>query len=346
MQPKNEGRAARDEGRELLRSPRSSTLTLSIVCPAYQEEECLRFFHAELSGVLERCASDIAVEFLYVDDGSRDGTLAIIKELAAKDSRVRYLSLSRNFGQQAALTAGLEHARGDLIVTMDSDLQHPPTVIPQLLAKWREGYDIVLTIREEDTRLSLGKRLTSRLFYWVLGLMSDVDIRPARSDFRLLSRRAVDGLLQMPERNRFLRGMVQWLGFPTAEVAFWPDARKAGHTKYTFRSLFSLASDAVFSFSRTPLRLSFYLGFLALGLSMLLFLFETLGWLFAGHHANFGIWLLDSTFFLGGCILWSVGVLGEYIGRIFDQVKGRPIYLLKDHSPEFQANSTSKREAA
>ena len=273
---------------------------LSIVCPAYQEEDCLPYFHAELVAVLDRLSSDFGIEILYVDDGSRDGTLAIVKGLADKDARVRYLSLSRNFGQQAALTAGLEHARGDLVITMDSDLQHPPAVIPQLLSKWREGYEIVLTIREEDKRLNLGKRLTSRLFYWVMSLLSDVDIRPARSDFRLLTRRAVTGLLQMREQHRFLRGMVQWLGFPTAEVAFHPDERKAGRTKYTVRSLMNLASDALFSFSRTPLRLSFHLGFLALASSMLLFLIEALRWLFAGHHANLGTWLLVSTFFLGG----------------------------------------------
>jgi dolichol-phosphate mannosyltransferase len=319
---------------------------LSIVCPAYQEEDCLPYFHTELTAVLDRVGADFAVEILYVDDGSRDGTLAILKGLASKDARVRYLSLSRNFGQQAALTAGLEHARGDLVITMDSDLQHPPAVIPQLLSKWREGYEIVLTIRDEDKRLNLGKRLTSRLFYWVMSLLSDVDIRPARSDFRLLTRRAVAGLLQMHERHRFLRGMVQWLGFPTAEVSFHPDSRKAGQTKYTVRGLFNLASDALFSFSRTPLRLSFYLGFLALASSMLLFFVESLRWLFAGHHANVGIWLLVSTFFLGGCILWSVGMLGEYIGRIYEQVKERPIYLLKDHSPDIEATSSSKREAA
>ena len=319
---------------------------LSIVCPAYQEEDCLPHFHEELTAVLDRAVAGFAIEILYVDDGSRDGTLAIIKGLAAKDARVRYLSLSRNFGQQAALTAGLEHARGDLVVTLDSDLQHPPAVIPQLIAKWREGFDIVLTIRQEDQRLGLGKRLTSRLFYWVLGLLSETDIRPARSDFRLLTRKAVDGLLQMRERHRFMRGMVQWLGFSTAEVTFHPDSRKAGQTKYTLRSLLNLASDALFSFSRAPLRLSFHLGLLSLVLSMLIFLAETLRWLFAGHHANVGTWLLVSTFFLGGCILWAVGVLGEYIGRIFEQVKQRPIYLLKDQSPEIQAASSSKREAA
>ena len=319
---------------------------LSIVCPACEEEDCLPFFHQELTAVLDRCAADVAVEILYVDDGSRDGTLQIIKGLASKDARVRYLSLSRNFGQQAALTAGLEHARGDLVVTMDSDLQHPPAVIPQLLAKWREGCDIVLTIREDDRRLGMVKRLTSKVFYWVLGLLSDTDIRPARSDFRLLTRKAVDGLLQLRERHRFLRGLVQWLGFPTAEVAFRPDSRKAGHTKYTVRSLMNLASDAVFSFSRAPLRLSLHLGFCALALSMLIFLVAACRWLVAGQETNVATWLLVSTFFLGGCILWAVGVLGEYIGRIFEQVKQRPIYLLKDQSPEIQATSRSHRDAA
>src|SRR5262245_56141368 len=243
---------------------------LSIVCPAYEEEEGLPFFHAELCRVLGELKDEYTFEILYVDDGSRDGTLAVLRRLTAHDPRVRFLSLSRNFGHQAALTAGLDHATGDVTISMDSDLQHPPALIPQLLDKWKQGYDVVLTIREEDKRLGLGKRLTSKLFYRVIRMMSDTDIRPAGSDFRLLSRKAVDQLKQLRERHRFLRGMVQWLGLPTAEITFTPASRKAGQSKYTFRRMLRLAGDGMFSFSIAPLRVALWLGTLAILFSLVL----------------------------------------------------------------------------
>ncbi len=201
---------------------------LSIVCPAFQEEEVLPLFHQELSRVLLTLADDYDIEVIYVDDGSRDRSLEVIKALAAQDPHVRYLSLSRNFGHQAALTAGLEHARGEVVITLDSDLQHPPALIPVLLEKWKEGSDIVLTIRQDDPHLGLVKRFTSRWFYRVMGLVSDTDIRLAAADYRLMSRKAVEALLQLRETHRFLRGMVQWLGFAVTEVPFQPAGRRAG----------------------------------------------------------------------------------------------------------------------
>lgn len=312
---------------------------LSIVSPAYQEEEVLPMFHRELAAVLARLENTFRVEIIYVDDGSRDHTLAVLKELAADDERVRYFSLSRNFGHQAALTAGLEQARGEVIISMDSDLQHPPAVIPALLAKWREGFDVVLTIRGEDERLGLMKRLTSRLFYRVMAALGDTDIRMAASDFRLLTRKSLGALLQLKERHRFLRGMVQWLGFPAAEVHFQPAARQAGHTKYTLRRMLRLAGDGLFSFSLVPMRLATYLGALAIlvGLGHALWFVGdrlagsstvTLGWTY----------LLVSLHFIGGAILCSLGILGEYVGRIFEQVKQRPLYVLKDQSRDHLAS--------
>ncbi len=314
---------------------------LSIVSPAFEEADSLPFFHEEIAAVLAPCAAEFDLEFVYVDDGSRDQTLEVLKTLARKDTRVRYLSLSRNFGKEAALTAGLEHADGDLVVTMDSDLQHPPAVIPQLLAAWRQGFDIVLTIRADDKRLGLVKRWTSRAYYKIMGLLSDTDIRPAGSDFRLMTRRVVDSLLQMRERHRFLRGLVRWLGYPTTEVAFTPDERKAGQTKYNFVRLLSLACDSMFSFSQVPLRISLILGMLVLAGSLFLGVGFVGHWLWTG--AAPGVWALVfmSTLFLGGCILWAVGVVGEYVGRIFEQVKERPIYFLKDQSPAGEMPMTS-----
>ncbi len=319
---------------------------LSLVCPAFEEEEGLPYFHQALISVVDVLEKDYDLEILYVDDGSRDGTLQVIQHLAARDGRVRFLSLSRNFGHQAALTAGLDHSSGDVVISLDSDLQHPPELIPVLLAKWREGHDVVLTIRQEDKRLGLGKRLTSRLFYRVLRLLSETDIRPAGSDFRLLSRKAVNALKQLRERHRFLRGLVQWLGLPTAEVPFTPQDRKAGQSKYTWRRMLRLAGDGIFSFSLAPLRVVNFLGLFAVTGSLLFASILGVRSFWAPESlANGWAWLLISLHFLGGLILLGLGVVGEYVGRIYEQVQERPLYVLKDNSWETSSPS-AKKEAA
>jgi glycosyltransferase involved in cell wall biosynthesis len=319
---------------------------LSVVCPAFEEEEGLPFFHQELGRVLDSLSHAYDCEIVYVDDGSKDGTLRVLRALAGKDARVRYLSLSRNFGHQVALTAGLDHADGDVVISLDADLQHPPDLIPQLLAKWQEGYEVVLTIREEDRRLGLKKRLSSKLFYRLIRMMSDTDIRPAGSDFRLMSRRAVDALKQLRERNRFLRGMVQWLGLPTAEIAFQPHARKAGQSKYTLRRMLKLAGDGILSFSLAPLRLASLLGVLSVGFSFLFAGILAVRSLWAPDSLASGwAWVLISMHFLGGLILLALGVLGEYVGRIYEQVKDRPLYVLKENSCEL-ASRQAVRNAA
>lgn len=306
---------------------------LSIVCPAFEEQEVLPHFHAELCAALAPLECDYDLEILYIDDGSRDGTLAYLRFLAARDPRVRYLSFSRNFGQQAALTAGMEHARGDAVITLDSDLQHPPHLIPALLEQWRAGHDVVLTYREDDPRLSYFKRMSSRAFNTVMHWLSETPISSSVSDYRLLSRKAVDALLRLHEKHRFLRGMVNWLGFRTTTVAFHPSSRGAGATKYNLRRLMALAIDAMLSFSKLPLRLSFFLGALCivLGIADGMYLIgrALLGGGFAGEHL-----LLTVLFLIGGSILGSLGIVGEYVGRIYEQVKARPLYLLKDASPE------------
>ncbi len=323
---------------------------VSIVCPAFREVEVLPLFHGELAATLADLERDYAFEILYVDDGSFDGTLEIIRRLARDDPRVGYLALSRNFGHQAALTAGLEHARGHAVISMDSDLQHPPRVLPLLLEKWREGHDVVITIRGDDLRLSRFKRFTSGAFYRLMGLVSDIDIRMAASDFRLLSRRALDALLQMREQHRFLRGMVQWLGFRPAEIAFQPDARKAGQSKYTFRRMLRLAGDGVYSFTRLPLRLAYYAGLLVVVLGA-----AHSAWLLGqglggGEPGPLALhYLILVSHLVGGAILCVLGVLGEYVGRIYEQVKGRPIYVLKEHvAPAAAARAVepTRRDAA
>ncbi len=309
---------------------------LSIVCPAFEEEEVLPRFHTELRAALAPLESEYDIEILYIDDGSRDGTLAYLRLLAAGDARIRYLSFSRNFGQQAALTAGMEHARGDAIITLDSDLQHPPSLIPALVEQWRKGHDIVLTYREDDPRLSYFKRLSSRAFNAVMHWLSDTPVSSAASDYRLLSRQAVDALMRLHEKHRFLRGMVNWLGFRTTTVAFHPASRGAGATKYTLRRMLALAVDAMLSFSKLPLRLPLLMGLLLIALGgvigAILLARSLLG-------ADFGVLQLTliSLFLIGGAILCGLGIVGEYVGRIYEQVKGRPLYLLKETSAQLPA---------
>jgi dolichol-phosphate mannosyltransferase len=307
----------------------SNPVILSIVCPAYNEEEVLPRFHGELTAVIERLGRSYRTEIIYVDDGSRDRTLDAMRRLAAQDRRVRYLSFSRNFGHQAALTAGMEAAVGDVVITMDSDLQHPPALIPELLEQWRAGNDVVLTIRG-DGGTGLVKRCTSRWFYGVMGLLSQTEIRAAAADFRLMSRRAVDALLQMRETHRFLRGMVQWLGFPATEVPFEVQRRAAGRSKYSIRRMLAFAADGAISFSRTPLRLLLCLGLLLTGIGTIGTAIGLAGWLTkGGAEAGWSV-VLGVVLLVGGGILFGLGVVGEYVGRIYEQVKGRPLYVTKE----------------
>ncbi len=306
---------------------------LSVVCPAYEEEESLPHFHRELGAVLDTLANRYDVEVIYVDDGSADGTLGLLRRLAASDPRVRYLSFSRNFGHQAAIMAGMESATGDVVVTLDSDLQHPPALIPTLLEKWREGNDVVLTVRQEDPELGWFKRLSSRWFYRLINRVSDTPIPFAAADFRLLSRRALDGLLRLREARPFLRGLVQWLGFPQAEVPFVPARRTAGTSKYNLWRMVGLSLDALFSFSKVPLRVATVLGLLATSVGLILAGVGLVRAAFGLPGADAGhTFLLVTVYLLGGGILFALGALGEYVGRVHDQVRARPLFLVKEQS--------------
>jgi polyisoprenyl-phosphate glycosyltransferase len=307
---------------------------LSVVSPVYEEEEVLPHFHRVLGEVLDGLADEYEAEIILVDDGSRDGTLALLRQMAADDPRVRYFSFSRNFGHQAAITAGLENARGDAVVTLDCDLQHPPSLIPVLMQKWREGYDIVATVREDDRTVGLWKRLTSRVFFRLMRLLSEEEVREAASDYQLLSRKALQALLLMGETHRFLRGMVNWLGFPTATVPFRVAEREAGASKFTFGRLTGFATDALLSFSKIPLRLPFFLGAAVVFIGLLYAVYGLARVIAAGEVLEPGwITVLATLHLIGGSILCSVSLVGEYVGRIYEQVKGRPLYLLKESSP-------------
>jgi polyisoprenyl-phosphate glycosyltransferase len=321
---------------------------LSIVSPAYNEEDVLPAFHTELITVLDTLESEFDIEVVYVDDGSKDATPAVLTRMALADPRVHFLRLSRNFGHQAALTAGLEFAHGDLVVSMDSDLQHPPAIILELLAGWRAGNDVVLTIREDDKSLGFFKKLTSRLFYIAMRYCSGMDIRPSAADFRLLTRKALDALIRMPERHRFLRGMVHWLGFSVAEVNFVAPPRFAGKSKFTFVRMIRLARDGLLSFSRVPLHASLLLAGAMLFLS---FLGTTIAWLLFRPDEPIA-WLLlaliAGAHFAGGATWIALLAFSEYLARIHEQVLGRPLYVVGLSSDELRASAVrqTRREAA
>ena len=305
---------------------------LTVVAPCYHEAEGIGHFHAALKAVLVGL-DDLTHEILFVDDGSRDTTLDQLLALAERDPCVKVYSLSRNFGHQVALTAGLDAARGDAVVMMDSDLQHPPELIPQMIGLWREGHDIVSAVREQTAGSTFFKRLTSAAFYRFINLLSDTPIVPGASDFCLLSRRAHRALRRFPERHRFLRGLLAWIGFKRALLPYHAPPRVAGRSKYTLYKMLVLAFDAAFSFSVTPIRLATRLGLVTVLLS-LCYLAYILFRLFLLHDLVPG-WasVIFVMVFLGGVQLVFTGLIGEYVGRVFEEAKGRPLYLLK-HRPE------------
>lgn len=323
-----------------------SRLKLSVVTPCYNESEVISLFYQAIKPVLAGL-SDLDYEIIFVDDGSVDDTLVLLNSIASHDKCVRVCSLSRNFGHQIALTAGLDFAKGDAVVLMDSDLQHPPSSIPELVVKWREGYDVVSAIRSNSQGGSWFKDFTSNGFYAIFNLLSTTHVPKGAADFCLLSRRACDTLNDMPERHRLLRGMVSWTGFKRAMVPYECAERAAGQSKYSIGKMVGLALDAVFSFSAQPLRLAFRLGIIMAALGFF-YLIVTVGYglivngLVPGYASLIGV-----TITLGGCQLAFIGLIGEYLARVFEEVKRRPIYLVKqlptgNFDPEVQSKSANE----
>jgi dolichol-phosphate mannosyltransferase len=299
------------------------------VIPAYNEAEVLPLLYQRLTTVMD--ALDEPYEMIVVDDGSRDGTVARLAAFAAADPRLKYLCLARNFGHQVALTAGLDHASGQAVVTMDADLQHPPELLPELIAKWREGFDIVYTERQNTADAGLVKRLTSRLFYGLINRASATQIPLNAADFRLLDRKVVDSLARLPERARFLRGLIAWVGYQQTVVPFEAPERAAGQTKYTLRKMLRFALDAVTSFSSLPLRIAGYCGFLASIAGFMLGAVTIYQKLFVPDRNLPGYTtIVVLILFLGGLQLICLGIIGEYIAKIYEEVKGRPLYLIRD----------------
>jgi dolichol-phosphate mannosyltransferase len=299
---------------------------LSVVAPVHNEEALVAAFHARVRAAVEPLGP---YELVLVDDGSTDASWQRMLEVAAADPNVRLIRLSRNFGHQPALTAGLDAARGDAVVTIDSDLQDPPELIPELVRSWRDGYDVVYAVRAEREGESAVKLATASVFYRLLRQMTTTEIPADAGDFRLLSRRVVDALGRMPERARFLRGMTSWVGYRQTGVPYRREARTAGETKFPMRKMVRFALDAMTSFSTVPIRLVTGLGFLTV-LFCIAYLAYTLYAKFASHSTVPG-WtsVVIVVLLLGGVQLLSLGIIGQYIARIFDEAK-QPLYLVDE----------------
>ena len=302
---------------------------VSFVVPVFNEEDNIHEFYRRLTKVMAPLPYDY--EILFIDDGSKDRSSQLVRELADQDPHVQGYVFSRNFGHQLALTCGLDQATGDAVISMDGDLQHPPEMIPQLLEKWEQGYEIVQTVRKATEDATWFKNITSRLYYKLINTMSEVRITPGGSDFRLMDRKAVDALDRFRERARFIRGMVNNLGFRTTTIEFVAPPRFAGHSKFSLKKMLRFALDGITAFSRVPLRLALYVGCVA-GLCSLLLLLHVIYVKYVVQDAVPG-WttLACAEFFLGGVELIGIGIVGEYVGRIFDEVKQRPLYIIREH---------------
>ena len=304
-------------------------LLVSIIVPVFNEAGVIEKIHARIAAVIDHLPHE--VEIYYVDDGSSDRTDAALEMIAARDSRVHPLTLSRNFGHQAALTAGLDHAAGDIIISMDGDGQHPPEMIPQMVELVKQGYDVVQAQRIDEGAAFSFKKITSEAFYWVINHISGTPVQSGAADFRALSRQALDALKAMPEYHRFLRGMIAWIGYSTVILPFHEPKRVAGKSKYSLGKMLRLASDAIFSFSLMPLYIGLSAGGLFIILALAQIVYVLALWLTGQYDKIVPGWssLMAVLLIASGIIMILLGFIGVYVGYIFQQVKSRPVYLIK-----------------
>lgn len=312
-------------------NPVTPIFLLSVVVPVYNEESVLGAMHQRLSRVMDELG--MPWEVIYVNDGSSDATLSLIRDLQQSNKNVALIDLSRNFGKEIALTAGLDHANGDAVVVIDADLQDPPELIPKLLERWRAGYDIVSAVRTKRNGESWLKKLTAYGFYRVIGYANAIAIPSDTGDFRLLSRRAVLALRQLRERHRFMKGLFVWVGYRQTSVTYERDARYAGHSKWGYWRLWNFALDGISSLTTFPLKLSTYVGLITACGAFLYGLVMVGRTLVYGNPVAGYPSLLVVVLFLGGIQLMSLGVMGEYLGRMFDETKRRPLYLIATYEP-------------
>lgn len=316
----------------------SGNLKLSIVVPVYNEAEGLQEFHRRVSMVIESLR--YRSEVVYVNDGSTDESMKILKELKLADPRVAIVDLSRNFGKEIAMTAGIDHSYGDAVVVIDADLQDPPELIPKLTEEWEQGFDVVYAQRARREGESSFKKMTAYAFYRVIQNVSRVAIPEDTGDFRLLSRRAVCALVQLREQHRFMKGLFAWIGFPQKKVLYSRLPRYAGKTKWNYWKLWNFALEGITSFTIAPLKIATYLGLMVAFASLAyasVIVFKTIvyGNPVAGYPS-----LMVTILFLGGVQLIGIGIVGEYVGRMFNETKGRPLYFLKTHEPSTLARGS------
>lgn len=302
---------------------------LSVVVPLYNEEMVIDVMYTRLTQVLEGAKLDY--EIVLVNDGSADRTLSMAKDICRHDNRVKLISFSRNFGHQIAITAGMDRASGQAVVLIDADLQDPPEVILEMLAKWKEGFQVVYGVRKKREGESFFKLFTAKMFYRLLRRLTSISIPVDTGDFRLMDRRVIEQLKKMRERDRFVRGMVSWVGFRQTQVEYVREKRYAGETKYPFTKMLKFATDGILSFSQVPLKLSSAFGMLSAGLSFIFMIYGFLMRVFFPDQVVPG-WssLFVAILFIGGIQLMCIGILGEYLGRIHEEIKGRPIYISEE----------------
>lgn len=308
---------------------------ISIVTPVYNEEDNVVFFHDEVTKVMEKLGMDY--ELIYVNDGSRDKTDLLIHQLASHDPHVRALTFARNFGHQIAITCGMDFARGDAVITMDGDMQHPPALIPKLIEKWQEGYDIVQTIRTATEDAGFVKKLTSSGYYAVINSISNSPVVPGGSDFRLMDRKALDAFLKFREHSRFIRGIVGGLGFRQTSIEFTAPARHAGVSKFSMKKMLHFAMDGIITNSTVPLRMAFYIGLLA-GFAGFLVILHVLWCVFMNQAVPGWATMTILISIFGGLNLMCLGIIGEYLGHVFEETRNRPLYWLSDDTADHEGN--------
>ncbi|AXQ78903.1 glycosyltransferase [Streptococcus chenjunshii] len=303
---------------------------LSVVVPCYNEEEAIRPFLKEMQKIEKRMRSNVAVEYLFINDGSKDGTLAVLRSLANDYSNVHYISFSRNFGKEAGLLAGLEEARGDLITVMDADLQDPPDLLPEMYEKIQEGYDVVGTRRANRKGEPPIRSLFSKLFYWFANKITDTEMVDGARDFRLMTRQVVDSILTLGEVNRFSKGIFSWVGFKTTYISFENRERVAGKTSWNFFDLLKYSIDGFVNFSEVPLNIATWTGTASFVFSLFAIIFIVIRKLIWDDPVSGWASTVSIILFMGGIQLFCIGILGKYIAKIFLETKKRPVYIVKE----------------